>query len=263
MNIQGNGWNIAGRIGVVILLALAVLTFGLYRDSNKVIGDDPSIWEADIQALEARSGELSNDHDYVLFVGSSSIRRWRTLAEDMAPIEVVNRGFGGAKLNDLVHFSARLVNAARPCAVVIFAGTNDIKVRSAKEPAQLLRSYQAFVSRVHTDLPQLPIFYIAITPTLKRWPVWPVAQATNRLIEHYSTSDERLYFIDTGAALLSEGGTPDENNYVDDGLHLSQEGYAIWRDIIRKRLLQDLSRSGDKLLPTACSLSLGQAPDML
>ena len=31
-----------------------------------------------------------------LFVGSSSIRFWKSLAEDMAPYPTINRGFGGA-----------------------------------------------------------------------------------------------------------------------------------------------------------------------
>ena len=92
----------------------------------------------------------------------------------MRPIRVIQHGFGGAKLNDLVHYATRLVNAYRPRAVVVFAGTNDIDPRAQKPPAVLLESYQAFVRKVHAQMPHVPIYYIGITPSPMRWSVCPI-----------------------------------------------------------------------------------------
>jgi lysophospholipase L1-like esterase len=90
------------------------------------------------------------------------------------------------------------------------------------------------------DLPTVPIYFIGITPSPMRWEVWDVAQETNGLIREWSAGMRTLHFIDTGPALLSEDGTPDRDNYIFDGLHLSAAGYAIWTEIIRGRLLADL-----------------------
>jgi lysophospholipase L1-like esterase len=176
----------------------------------------------------------------VVFVGSSSIRFWDTLAEDMAPIPVIQRGFGGAKINDVVYYADRLVTAFQPKAVVVFAGTNDITPGAIKEPEELLLSYQQFVAKVRVDNPQLPIYYIAITPSPSRWEIWPNARATNAVIEEYSKSTPDLFYIDTGPALMNEDGTTHADNYIFDGLHLSDKGYRQWTLIIRSRLLKDL-----------------------
>jgi lysophospholipase L1-like esterase len=132
------------------------------------------------------------------------------------------------------------VSAYQPRAVVVFAGTNDIDPAASKTPEALLASYQAFVGIVRSRQPDLPIFYIAITPSPRRWTVWPIAQATNRLIENWSRADPNLHFIDTSSALLGSNGEPDPDNYFFDGLHLSKRGYGIWREIIRQRLLDEL-----------------------
>ena len=156
------------------------------------------------------------------------------------PHSGIQHGFGGAKLNDVVHYAERLVNAYQPRAFVVFAGTNDIEPAASKSPQVLLASYQAFVGKVRVNQPDLPIFYIGITPSPRRWSVWPIARSTNRLIEVWSGADPNLYFIDTSNDLLGSDGEPDEDNYLFDGLHLSKRGYRIWREIIRKRLRDEL-----------------------
>ena len=157
----------------------------------------------------------------MVFIGSSSIRLWSTLADDMAPLPVIQHGFGGSKLNDIVHYADRLVNVYQPRAVVVFAGTNDIVPSASKAPEVLLASYQEFVRKIRSDQPSLPIFYIGITPSPLRWSVWPIAQAANQLIENWSDRDPNLHFIDTSGALMGNNARPNAENYVFDGLHLS------------------------------------------
>lgn len=229
---------------LVALLTLILLTacwsgFRLYQELNKRWSEDPLVWEADVAALEIAAQATPALENAVVFVGSSSIRLWDSLAQDMAPIPVIQRGFGGAKLNDTVYYADRLVNAYHPAAVVIFAGSNDITPGDTKTPEQLLKSYQQFVARVRVDNPELPIYYIGITPSPKRWEVWPEAQAVNAVIEDYSQDSSGLFYIDTGPALMNVQGDPDSENYMFDGLHLSDQGYRVWTSIIRPRLLKD------------------------
>ncbi len=225
---------------VVLLLALSWPAWQFYEGIQKARSEDPLVWEDDIAALESSTRARALDGREVLFVGSSSILLWDSLAEDMAPLAVIQHGFGGAKLNDLAHYARRLVNAWQARAVVVFAGTNDIDPSAAKSPEQLLASYQAFVAAVRADQPEVPIFYIGITPSLMRWAVWPIAQSTNALIEQWSASDPNLHFIDTSPGLLGSNGEPDPENYRFDGLHLSEQGYGVWRAMIRQRLLDEI-----------------------
>jgi len=229
---------ILGIVGIV-LIAVAVLGYGLFQELQKAASEDPLVWEEDIAAFEAQDRASPPPQDAIVFTGSSSIRFWDSLREDMAPIPVIRRGFGGAKLNDVLHYADRLVSAYNPRAVVVFAGSNDITPNSLKSPAQLLETYQAFVEKVREADSDLPIYYIAITPSLLRWSVWPDAQATNAAIKAYTDQVAGLHFIETSQALLGENGEPDPDNYLMDRLHLSEQGYAKWTEIVRGRLVAD------------------------
>jgi hypothetical protein len=235
---------------IAVLLGLLILglswpAWQLYSEIQKSRSEDPLVWEEAISALESATRGVYGPGEGVVFIGSSSIRLWSTLVDDMSPIPAIQHGFGGAKLNDLVYYARRLVNAYAPRAVVVFAGTNDIDPAASKTPEALLASYQAFIDQIRVDQPDLPVFYIGITPSPLRWSVWPIAQAANRLIEEWSGPDPNLHFIDTSAALLGSNGEPQPENYVFDGLHLSERGYEIWTDIIRKRLVDELGDSRD------------------
>jgi hypothetical protein len=228
-----------------VLLGLAVLAaawpaWNIYTGLQKSASEDPLVWEDDIRALEERSAGRFGPGEAVVFVGSSSIRFWSTLEADMAPMPVLQHGFGGAKLGDVVYYAQRLVKAWQPRAVVVFAGTNDITPEDAKPADVLFERYLELVAILRADDPELPVFYIGITPSPLRWEVWPEAQDTNALIESHTAAHPGLYFIDTAPALLGANGTPNPNNYVWDGLHLSEQGYAGWAWIIRAVLEENL-----------------------
>ena len=228
-----------------LLLALAVLlaTFPAYRlyiEIRKSVNEDPAVYAEDIADLVAQTREGPVPEDAVVFIGSSSIRLWSTLERDMQPLPVIQHGFGGAKLADVEFYAERLVNQFDPRAVVVFAGTNDLMPRMNKSPAVLLKTYQRFVERVRSDLPNVSIYFIGITPSPRRWELWDQAQETNRLVREWSERNPTLFYIETGPALLGEDGEPDADNYMFDGLHLSAQGYAIWTEIIRTRLMEDL-----------------------
>lgn len=227
-----------GIVAGLLLLLAAWPAWRLWGELSKAASQDPRVWEDDIAALVEATADGPNDHGAVLFVGSSSIRLWSTLHEDMAPLDVVQHGFGGAKLADVEFFADELVTPFAPRGVVVFAGTNDIHPGRTKPPDVLLATWQRFVSRVRAGSPDVPIHFIGITPSLMRWEVWPQAQETNRLIREWNASQPGLSYIETGPALLGADGTPDPDNYVFDGLHLSDRGYAIWTEAIRAHLAE-------------------------
>ena len=223
---------------VLAVLALAAIwpAYTVYRELQKSASDDPRVWEQDIANLEQRAVAKPGA---VLFVGSSSIRLWSSLQQDMAPFDAVQRGFGGAKINDVTFYADRLFAAEEPAAIVIFVGTNDVHPGAAKQPTELLTAYRQMIAAIRKIQARVPVYYIAITPSIMRWEIWPLANAANALISAEAGAHESLHVIDTGPALLLDG-EPNPDYYVLDGLHLSEPGYRIWRNIIRQRLLADL-----------------------
>lgn len=223
----------------LILMAVSWSGLRLYQELNKRWSENPLVWEADIAALELATQKLSPPKNAIVFVGSSSIRFWDNLVTDMAPLPIIQQGFGGAKLNDLVHYADRIINAYKPIAVVVFAGSNDITHGDTKTPEKLLSTYKKLVTKIRLDRPSLPIYYIAITPSPRRWEMWPQVQATNAVLKDYSLRTPGLFFIDTESAMLGSDGKINKDNYSFDTLHLSEQGYSQWTDIIRPILLND------------------------
>jgi hypothetical protein len=231
---------IAGFLLALVVLLAAFPGYRLYVDIRKALSEDPAAWAEDVADLVAETREGPVPKDAVVFIGSSSIRLWSTLEHDMRPLPVIQHGFGGAKLADVEFYAERLVSQFTPGAVVVFAGTNDLRPRAKKSPTVLLKTYQRFVERVRSDLPNVSIYFIGITPSPRRWEIWDQALETNRLVREWSERNPALFYIETGPALLAEDGEPDADNYMFDGVHLSAQGYAIWTEIIRTRLMEDL-----------------------
>jgi lysophospholipase L1-like esterase len=214
--------------------------FDIISMTIKSLSGDPLAWESTIQKFEAHDRVKPPPPNVIVFTGSSSITFWSTLEQDMAPLLVINRGFGGSRMNDVVHYAPRIVVAYRPRAVVLFAGTNDLAGSKPKTAQEVHDGYRAFVGVVHAALPDTPIYFLSITPTPSRWKRWPIAQETNRLIYAHTATDLRLHFIDLTGVILGPDGKPDRSLYRIDRLHPNSKGYAAWTAAIKPILLADL-----------------------
>ena len=224
-------------VGIGVLAYVAAQIYSLSSNLDRVRSEDPLVWSEEIAAFASAAPGPSNA---LLFVGSSSIRRWVDLAEHMAPVPVINRGFGGSKIGDVIYHSEVLFQAESPRAIVIFVGTNDITPENSKPLAVMVEAFEAMMMGVRRQHPETPVYYIAITPSPLRWEVWDESQAINRAISDLADGMTNTYVIDTGDRLIS-AGVPDDNNYVFDRLHLSEQGYAIWAEIVRSRIFSDLN----------------------
>ena len=204
------------------------------------MSDKPDAWDWSISKFEAQDRVSPPAKGAIVFTGSSSITFWKTLAQDMAPLPVLNRGFGGSKIHQIVHYADRIVIPYHPRAVVLFAGTNDIAGPKPKTAQQVFDGYLAFVKTIHAAMPQTPIYYISITPTPSRWNLWPIVREANRLIQAHTETDRRLHFIDLTPAILGPDGKPDRSLFRIDRLHPNKKGYAKWTATIKPILQADL-----------------------
>jgi lysophospholipase L1-like esterase len=171
----------------------------------------------------------------VLGVGSSSMRGWHSnIAEDLAPLVIIPRGFGGSNMNDVLHFMDRIVLPYKPSKILLYEGDNDIAGGHPVE--QVVGTYIEFIDRVHAALPDTMIYIIAIKPSPSRANVWPQMQQANALLKAACDLDERLVFVDVATAMLDESGTVREDIFLNDRLHMNRTGYVIWRDVTRAAL---------------------------
>ena len=210
--------------------------FELIISSYKARKGDPEAWENTIKSFEEQDQLHPPPKGSILFIGSSSINFWSTLAQDMSPLSIINRGFGGSYMRDMVKYLDRIVLPYIPRAIVLFAGTNDTTDHRSDTARQIAEGFKTFAQLVQAALPKVEIYYIAITPTPTRQKFWPIANQANQLIQAYTQNDPYLHFVDFNHQLLNEQGKPNRSLYKYDGIHPNKKGYAIWTTAIKSQL---------------------------
>jgi lysophospholipase L1-like esterase len=191
-------------------------------------------WERDIQAFEQNDRANPPPQGAILFVGSSTIRLWKTLARDFPEHQVLNRGFGGCQIADCVAYAERIVTTYKPRLIVLRAGGND--VAAGKSPEQVRDDFRAFVEVVRRRLPQTRIAYMTIDATPARWGNAEREKRANRLIRDCVARGENLDYIDTLGATMGPGGRPRKELFAADRLHFNPEGYKILASVVRSHL---------------------------
>lgn len=174
----------------------------------------------------------------ILFTGSSSVRLWESLAADMAPASVINRGFGGSTIADIDENFDRIVSPYRPKAIFFYAGENDLS--SGKSAAQVFADFQRFMALKSAALGDTPVYFISLKPSKLRFDQMARQSEVNALVKRFSRQRRDLRFINVVAAMLDRGEL--RNIYRADGLHMTQEGYRIWTRLIRPPVITESRR---------------------
>lgn len=191
-----------------------------------------AFWEADKKQMPPQNA--------ILFMGSSSIRMWDTLAKDFAEIPVINRGFGGSLIQESTRYADRIAIPYKPKMIVLAAGTNDLAY-GGKSPQQVFQDFQNFEARIHAALPDTRIVYISINPTVARWNQEAEILETNHLIEKWifqnNSPIRKMNFINSHAPILTAEGQPQPRLLREDGLHFNAEGYKLWASIVKPRVM--------------------------
>ena len=191
-------------------------------------------WENEIAAFEKADAQTPPDKGGIVFVGSSSIRLWKTLAEDFPQHRVLNRGFGGSEIADSVHFADRIVLPYAPRMVVLYAGGNDLN--NGRQPEEVFADFKAFAEKVRAALPAAGLAYISSAGNPARWAQVEKVRALNGLIAAYLKEQPNTKFIDVFTRMLGDDGLPKPDIFVADKLHMNPDGYKIWTEVIRPLL---------------------------
>jgi lysophospholipase L1-like esterase len=208
---------------LVTLLLTAISATGQTAPNTR-----EKVWETEINAYLEIDAKQTPPENAVLFTGSSSIRLWKTLRTDFPNLKVINRGFGGSRLDDLNLFAPKIVLPYKPKTIVVYSGENDIQ---DGQPAEdVLADFKAFVEFRDKNLRGVPIVYISLKPSILRWKLWPEMSRANSLIREEAKKHQRVTFADLASKMLGADGKPLPDIFVSDGLHMNEKGYAIWRE---------------------------------
>jgi len=213
-----------------------VLVASVHRTVPREAYHAATRFKTDIAKILARDAKTPPPTEGILFIGSSTIVRWK-LDQWFPNRPAINHGFGGSYLGDTVFYFDMLVTPVRPKQIVVFAGSNDLA--AGKSPEEVTRD---LVGLVRKELPETKLYYLAVTPSVARWKMIDAQRATTKLmaaeIEKLNQVGDvpAVNFIPTEAALLGPDGQPRSKLYVADGLHLSDDGYAIITKLVADAL---------------------------
>lgn len=184
----------------------------------------------EIEAFAARDRATPPERCEVVFTGSSSVRFWSTLAQDMAPIPVINRGFGGSQISDVNFYFDRVVGPYHPRAIFFYAGENDLY--AGKTGADVVADFERFMALKTAKLGATPVYFISLKPSKARWAQKTDQDAVNAKIRAMASVRADLDYVDVVPAMLQADGTP-KDIFIADGLHMTSAGYALWTAVMR------------------------------
>lgn len=217
----------------VMALSLVVLVTVSAVEGQESRKSGPERFEKEIARFDAAIASGKTQPGGVLFLGSSSIRRWK-LKDSFPDLAAVNHGFGGSQISDSIHFFDRAVKPVQPRTILLYAGDNDIN--AGKSPEVVLADFNKLCEQI-SSLPTKPdVGFIAIKPSTSRWHLKDTIEKANQLVRERCQADDRLTFIDVWTPMLNADGKPNVSLLVDDGLHMTAEGYQVWAQAVRSTM---------------------------
>jgi lysophospholipase L1-like esterase len=197
---------------------------------------DNSRWEYTIGGFELQDEIIGERPGAIVATGSSSMRFWRhRIGEDLAPLTIVPRGFGGSNMNDVLQYLDALVLKHDPRAVMIYEGDNDVAQGVPVET--ILATFETVVARIAEHDPATRIYLLSVKPSLSRAALWPEMMAVNAGLEAMAAERAHVTYVDVATPMLHADGSIREDLFVSDGLHMNQAGYDLWRNVVAPVLI--------------------------
>ena len=187
------------------------------------------IWQTEIDAFDILNGDAPLQEG-ILFTGSSSIRFWIDPAKDFNNPKILNRGFGGSQIIDLIENFDQVILKYHPKKIVIYSGDNDIEVGKSAEI--VFGDFCTLYGMIKAKLPNAEVYYIAIKPSLNRWAKVLEMKKANTMINEFLNYKQNGAYVDIFSPMIGVSGKPEKKWFIEDGLHMTAEGYQLWAEIL-------------------------------
>ncbi len=210
----------------IIFICLLFIAFNSLDVSGQEYNDK---WASEIDAFDKLNGDTPAQGG-ILFTGSSSIRFWKDPAKDFNNPKILNRGFGGSQIIDLIEKFDQVILQYHPKKIVIYSGDND--VQEGKSAEIVFGDFCTLYGMIKAKLPETEVYYIAIKPSLNRWAKVLEMKKTNTMINEFLNTKSNGYYVDIFSPMIGTEGKPCKKWFVEDGLHMTKEGYELWTKIL-------------------------------
>lgn len=215
------------KIALIFLVFVKVL----------VAQENPPFWD-DIQAFKHRDSVQAPPQHSILFVGSSSFTRWTDIQNYFPGYTIINRGFGGSSIPDVIRYENDVIFKYKPKQIVMYCGENDLAVSDTVTAQMVFDRFKKLFNDIRKKFSNIPFVYISLKPSPSRWQLHEKMMAANNQIQGFLAKKKNTVFIDVYHKMLGPDGTPIKGIYVEDNLHMNAKGYAIWKKEIQPILLR-------------------------
>lgn len=217
-------------IGLVFVCAIQLAV--IHSTAQK-----PPLYD-EVSAFQKQDSVRLPPKNAVLFVGSSSIKMWTSLQQDLPMHTIINRGFGASTLVDVIRYADEIIIPYKPAQVVIYCGDNDLASSDTVTAQIVADRFQHLFSIIRKQLPEVPIAFISIKPSPSREHLLQKVISANELIKSFLKKQTKAVYIDVFSVMIDQQGKPKPDLFIEDRLHMNQKGYAIWIQIIEPYLIK-------------------------
>jgi lysophospholipase L1-like esterase len=219
-------------------LFVFVLFLGILTATAQTTSTIP--FQAEIDVFIKKDSIAMPAANSILFVGSSSFNYWKDISNYFPGYPIINRGFGGSSLTDIIHFNQETILKYKPKQIYIYCGENDIAASDTISPQIVFERFKTLHSIIRTHLGNnIPVMYVSIKPSVARWSMEEKFVAANSLIRNFINKQKQTQFLDVHAAMLDSNGEVFKDIFIADNLHMNAKGYAIWQKIIAPTLVKE------------------------
>jgi lysophospholipase L1-like esterase len=199
--------------------------------SQSALAAQPPFWN-EIAEFKRKDSLQHPPANAILFVGSSSFRKWTSIQADFPGYMIINRGFGGSGFDDLIHYAGDIIYPYRPKQVVIYCGDNDLASYKNVSGKKVYKKFQHLYDLIRKHLGNVDILYVSIKPSPSREKLMPEMEQANDLIHNFMASHSHAAFVDVYHLMLNAQGHPMDDLFIGDKLHMNEKGYKLWQQAI-------------------------------
>lgn len=192
----------------------------------------------DIQAFKKQDSIKPPPQNAILFVGSSSFTKWKDVSDYFPGYTIINRGFGGSTLPDVIRYAADVIYPYHPKEIVIYCGENDFPADSNATAQIVFDRFKTLYTMIRKNVGDVQVAYISLKPSPSRRKYWPKMIAANKMIKEYTATQKHVSFIDVWPLMMNESHQPKPEIFLNDSLHMNASGYKIWQKVIQPYLVK-------------------------